>query len=440
MRKWNYLLAAASAVVIGGLTAVPAWADLTIEYNDSFAPLVENGAANFTKATGEKVNLVKLPSDTYQDRVALDLSSGSAPDLIMVDSFLVSEYAGTGYLLPLDDMLKGWDQFQYYSKGLLDVASYDGKVYALPTDTDVRMLWYNKADFAKAGLPDPWTPKSWDDVLAAAEKLKAAGVTDPWIIPAGTKREEAATMQGFYMALLGAGTPTGDTNRLRVRADDKWIGDSPAIRKALQLYQDVYVTKKLGDPSVNYTLDDAGVRKAFLDGTIGILASGSWENSCFWDCTGKNLPSQADRDKIVSYAPWPGDGAAGDKATTNISGGWTIAINAKAPNPSDAFKLLTTIFDKKNFLDWTVLNHRMAVRSDIATDPAYTADPYLAKATDLAKDTTGRDTVPGYLKVSALVQQATSDILDGKSVDDVVKAYHDGLVDEFGADKVVTLK
>ena len=439
MQKWTLLAAGAAMGVLA--TVVPALADMSIEYNDSLAPLVENGVAAFEAANpGTKVNLIKLPSDGYQDRVALDLSSGSAPDLIMVDSFLVAEYAGTGYLLPIDDMVKGWDQFQYYSKGLLDVASFDGKLYALPTDTDVRMLWYNRADFAKASLPDPWTPKTWDDVLAAAQKLKDAGVTDPWIIPAGTKREEAATMQGFYMAMLGAGNPTGDTNRLRVRDQDKWIGDSPAIRATLQLYRDVYVDKKLGDPSVNYTLDDAGVRKAFVDGTIGILASGSWENSCFWDCTGKNLPTQAERDKIVAYAPWPGDGKPGNKTTTNISGGWTIAINAKAPDPASAFKVLTAIFDKKNFLDWTVTNHRMAVRSDIASDPAYTQDPYLAKATELAKDTTGRDTVPGYAKVSALVQQATAEILDGKSVDDVVKEYHDALVDEFGADKVVTIQ
>ena len=432
----------ASAVVLTLMTAAgPALADMSIEYNDSFAPLVENGVKNYEAANpGQKINLIKLPSDGYQDRVALDLSSGSAPDLIMVDSFLVAEYAGTKYLAPLDDMLKGWDQFQYYSKGLLDVASYNGKVYALPTDTDVRMLWYNKADFAKAGIADPWAPKSWDDVLAAAGKLKAAGVPDAWVIPAGTKQEEAATMQGFYMALLGAGNPTGDTNRLRVRADDKWIGDSPALRSTLQLYHDVYVDKKLADGSINYTDDGAQTNKDFLDGKIGIFASGSWQNACLWDCSGKNVPSQADRDKIVGWAPWPGDGKPGDKATTNISGGWTIAINSKAPDQATAFKLLTTIFDAKNFGDWTVGTHRMAVRSDIATSAAYTADPFLAKATELAKDTTGRDTVPGYAKVSALVQTATGDILDGKSVDDVIKAYQSGLVDEFGADKVVTLK
>ena len=438
MLKRHLLAATAAAAILAG-AAAPVLADMSIEYMDSFAPLVESGVANYEKATGQKVNLVRLPDDGYQNRVALDLASGSAPDLILVDSFLVSEYAGTGYLAPLDHMLKGWDQFKNYSKGLLDVASYNGHVYGLPTDTDVRMLWYNRADFAKAGIAEPWQPKSWADIIAAAEKLKAAGVPDAFVIPAGTKQEEATTMQGVYMALLGADKPEGDRNRLRVRAADKWIGDSPALRKTLALYKEVYVDKKLSDGSVNYTLDTAGVNKAMLDGTFGIFASGSWQNACFWGCDGKNAPSQADRDKLVAWTPWPGNGEPGNKTTTNISGGWTIDINAKAADKAAAFKLLTSIFDEKSFEDWTVANHRMAVRSDIASSAAYTADPYLAKATALAADTTGRDTVPGYQKVSALIQQATAEILDGKSVDDVVKEYHDALVDEFGADKVVTL-
>jgi hypothetical protein len=64
--------------------------------------------------------------------------------------------------------------------------------------------------------------------------------------------------------------------------------------------------------------------------------------------------------------------------------------------------------------------------------------PFLAEATKLAAETTGRDTVPGYQTVSALIQQATSDLLDGVSVDEVVQNYHDALVDEFGEEKVVT--
>ena len=82
----------------------------------------------------------------------------------------------------------------------------------------------------------------------------------------------------------------------------------------------------------------------------------------------------------------------------------------------------------------------MAVRTDIASSPAYTADPYMNAVTALAADTTGRDTVPGYQDVSTLVQHMTADILDGKSVDDVIKTYDAALVDEFGADHVVTFQ
>jgi multiple sugar transport system substrate-binding protein len=322
--------------------------------------------------------------------------------------------------------------------GLLEVASYDGNVYALPTDTDVRMLWYDKSNFEKAGIAVPWEPKSWDDVLDAAQKLKDAGVQYFFQLPAGIKQGEAATMQGFYMALLGADSPEGDRNRLLKRGTQQWIGDSPGIRNTLNLYKTVY--QDLGMPAdLNYAADiGAAVREALANDQIGILASGSWEDACLWDCNGVNLPSREERDALVGWTPWPGNGEPGSKATTNISGGWTIGVNSKAADKALAFKLVASIFDVANFKEWTLANHRMAVRTDISESPEYMADPYLAKATALAADTTGRDTVPGYQTVSALVQQATSDILDGASVDDVIKTYHDALVDEFGADKVIT--
>ena len=432
----------AAALAIVAAASLPARADVSIMYADWLSSLVEPGIAAFEKATGEKVTATKLPGDGYVERVALDLSSGTAADVIQMDSFVVSELASSNYLEPLDPLGSSWDQYKYYQKGLLDVASYNGHVYGLPTDTDVRMLWYNKADFAKAGIAVPWTPKTWQDVIDTAVKVKAAtGIDNAFVLPAGTKQGEGATMQGFYMALLGADVTTDDRNRLRDRATGKWIGDSPALRRTLQLYKDVYVDKKLTTKAINYATDiGAAVRAGITTGTIGIVASGSWENACFWDCNGVNLPSQADRDKLVGWTPWPGSGQPGAKTTTNISGGWTIGVNAKAANKASAEKLLETIFDAGNFGDWTVKNHRMAVRTDIASSAAYTADPYMSAVTALASDTTGRDTVPGYQDVSTLVQHMTADILDGKSVDDVIKTYNAALVDEFGADHVVTFQ
>jgi multiple sugar transport system substrate-binding protein len=430
-------LTTVAAVSLMAATTLPARAEISFMYAEWIGALVEPGIKAFEEETGEKVNAIKLPGQGYDQRIALDLSAGTAADVNLMDSFMVSELASAGYLLPLDDLLAGWDQFQYYLPGLLEVASYQGKVYALPTDTDVRMLWYDLSNFEKAGIPTPWEPKSWADILDAAQKLKDAGVQYPFQLPAGTKQAEAATMQGVYMALLGADVPEGDRNRLLNRETNQWIGDSPGLRRTFDLYHQVYAERELNPADLNYATDiGAAVRAALANDQLGILASGSWEDACLWDCN--NPPSREERDAQVAWTPWPGSGEPGAKTTTNISGGWTIGINANASDKDLAFKLITSIFDEGNFKAWTLANHRMGVRTDISESPEYMADPFLAKATALAADTTGRDTVPGYQTVSALIQQATSDLLDGASVDEVIETYHDALVDEFGEENVIT--
>ncbi|WP_421760857.1 extracellular solute-binding protein [Devosia sp.] len=438
--RMGRLATSIATLMLSAAMAMPAHAEVSIMYADWLASLVEPGIANYEAATGDKVNAIKLPGDGYVERVALDLSAGTAADVIQMDSFVVSELASAGYVEPLDSLATIWDQYGSYMKGLLDVVSYDGHVYALPTDTDVRMLWYSMELFKQAGIATPWAPKTWDDVLAAAQTIKdKTGVEDAFLLPAGTKQGEAATMQGFYMALLGADTPDGDRNRLRNWKEGKWIGDSPALRRTLELYKKVYQDQKLAGKAINYATDiGAAVHQEMLGNKLGILASGSWEYACMWDCNGVNAPAPADRDAILGWAPWPGSGQPGTKATTNISGGWAIGINAKSANKEAAQKLLTTIFDKGNFTTWTVANKRMAVRTDISQSPEYTADAYLAKATAMAAETTGRDTYPGYQRVSALVQNMTAAILDGSSVEDAIAEYKAGLIDEFGEENVMT--
>lgn len=430
-------LTTVAAVSLVAAAAIPARAEVSIMYIEAFGALIEGGIADFEAETGETVNAIKLPGQGYDQRIALDLAAGTAADVNLIDSFMVSELAAAGYLEPLGAMASAWDQYQYYLPGLLEVASYQGEVYALPTDTDVRMLWYDLSNFEKAGIATPWQPKNWADILDAATKLKEAGVQYPFQLPAGIKQGEATTMQGFYMALLGADVPDGDRNRLLKRDTNQWIGDSPALRRVFDLYHQVYVEQELNPADLNYATDiGAAVRQALADDKLGILASGSWEDACLWDCN--NPPSREDRDAQVAWTPFPGSGEPGTMAATNISGGWTLGINANATDKEMAFKLITTIFDEDNFKEWTLANHRMAVRTDISESADYAADPFLAEATKLAATTTGRDTIPGYQTVSALVQQATSDLLDGASVDEVAQSYHDALVDEFGEENVIT--
>lgn len=436
----NFVTTALTGMALSFAISAPVQAEISIQYPAWIADLVLPGVADFEAATGETVNAIELPLNGYVERVALDFSADTAGDVVVTDSFVVNELAEAGYLLPLGDRAEGWDQFQYYMDGLIDVVSSAGELYALPTDTDVRMLWYSKALFEKSGIITPWQPETWQDIVDAAQTIKdKTGIDNTWLLPAGLKYAEGATMQGFYMVMLGADTATDDRNRLRNNTLGKWIGDSPAIRRTLEFYREVYIEKELTTAALNYSTDlGVAIREGMQGETLAMFNGGSWQNACLWDCSGANLPSQEERDKVFGWAAFPGSGQPGAPTTTNISGGWAIGINSKTSNADLAFDLLTTIFNEGNFAKWTIAQHRMGVRTDISESDGYLADAFLAEATKLAATTTGRDTSPGYQIVSALIQQATASILDGDSVDDIVSEYHAALIDEFGEDNVMT--
>jgi len=53
----------------------------------------------------------------------------------------------------------------------------DGRLASMPFNSSTAIMWYNKDAFAKAGLDPDAPPKTWDEVIAAARKLKAANAT-----------------------------------------------------------------------------------------------------------------------------------------------------------------------------------------------------------------------------------------------------------------------
>ena len=68
--------------------------------------------------------------------------------------------------------------------GLLDACTYEGKIYCVPVNIHSwQWLWLSHAAYAKAGVP---VPTNWDEFVAAAPALEAAGIVplamgqQPW--------------------------------------------------------------------------------------------------------------------------------------------------------------------------------------------------------------------------------------------------------------------
>ncbi|MFD6298970.1 extracellular solute-binding protein [Streptomyces sp. NPDC060235] len=385
----------------------------------------------FEKANpGKKVELVpiKAPDSEYYTKLQQMLRSPkTAPDLVYEDTFLINSDITSGYLKPLDPYLDKWSDWgQFIDTAKAAAKAQDGKTYGVPDGTDTRGLWFDKGVFAKAGLPADWQPKTWDDVLDAARtiKKKVPGVT-PLNVYTGKPAGEAATMQGFEMLLYGTGDGTADP--LYDTASKKWVAGSQAFKDALTFVETVY-KEKLG-PDVTDALDPnfaTSVRGDLLPGgKLGIDLDGSWLPQDWLKGSGHEWPAWS-RKLGLAHMPTQHGQAPGK---VSMSGGWTWSIPSKAGNPGLAFAFIKTMQTKANAQKWYIANSGIAVRKDVAADPAYTrAQPGIKFFTDLVASTHYRPAYPAYPKVSTAIQEAMESVTTGdSSVDKAASTYDEEL-------------
>jgi multiple sugar transport system substrate-binding protein len=383
------------------------------------------------KYPGKKVDLVpiKAPDSEYYTKLQQMLRSPkTAPDLVYEDTFLINSDITSGYLKPLDPYLAKWPDWNRFMATAKEAAkAQDGKTYGIPDGTDTRGLWFSKDIFAKAGLPADWQPKTWKDVLDAARAIKRK-VPDviPLNVYTGKPVGEAATMQTFEMLLYGT-TSDGTTDPLYDKSAKKWIAGGQGFKDALTFVRTVY-QEKLG-PDVSDALDPnvmTRVRGEWLpQGKLGIALDGSWLPQDWLKGSGHEWPEWS---KELGLAAMPTQrGQAPGKVS--MSGGWTWAIPAKAANPGLAFDFIRTMQTKANAQKWYVANSGIAVREDVADDPAYAeAQPGIKFFTDLVASTHYRPAYPAYPKVSTAIQEAMEGVTTGDmSVEEAAKGYDEEL-------------
>lgn len=372
--------------------------------------------------------------DDYGTKLALALRSPStAPDVFYEDTFKVRSDVDAGYLLRLDSQLDGWADWEKYDDAAKAAGrADDGGTYAVPLGTDTRAIWYNKKVLAAAGISDPWQPRSWQDILDTARKIKA---NDPSVIPfnmyAGKGTGEGTVMQGFYELLYGTGSSLYDEEA------KKWVVGSAGFTDSLAFLKTLY-DEQLAVPPAEAL--DANVWKKvfgewFPQGKLGATVEGSYAPS-FWQEGGSYAWPEYGRD--MGVAPFPTQNGEAPGAVS-MSGGWTLAVGAETKEPDLAFKFLTTALNEKNSLAFTVESSQIAVRSDVAADPGYQgANPFVKDVSDLVSVTRYRPATSDYPRISAAVQEATEAVITGTRTPEQAAADYDAAVtDIVGGDKTV---
>jgi multiple sugar transport system substrate-binding protein len=121
----------------------------------------------------------------YHPKLLAQLTSGTAPDVFYVGDDNIGKFVDANVLMPLDSLMSAPGSLapaSNYFPGLFGAAVKDGVTYAVPTDCNPDMFWYDKKALAAAGITeDPatlaennqWTVETF---LNMVDRLKAKGL------------------------------------------------------------------------------------------------------------------------------------------------------------------------------------------------------------------------------------------------------------------------
>jgi multiple sugar transport system substrate-binding protein len=435
-------LAAATGVVVacgpatgGGGAAAPnakLSGTVTVSYPDEagFKPkYVEQAAAAVKSKYSDlsvKIDLQKINSDDYYTKLLLQLDGNDVPDVTHVSGAKIGELADAGYIEPLDDYVKQWDDWKNYPDAVKNGVSYKGKVWAIPYGLDMRWLYFRKDDLSKAGLPADWKPANVQAILDAAAAVKKANLPNvlPYALYAGPAGSTGTADHAFVPLLWAYGGDLQDKS-------GKWIGDSPAVRKVMAYYAKAYGDGLSPKDILTATKPWTAMREKVGNGQLAMLFEGGWV-----------------------YGGW----AAKDKAATQANVGFNLHptenggpsftvggpgtcwyITAKSKNKQGAWEFIKAFNTKEIVAKLNIEDPHPVARTDSADVAEFKADPYLVASTEALKKARFTPVDAAYPKVQQAIQKATARVAAGEvSPTEGAQRFTDDLKQAVGADKVTT--
>jgi len=136
------------------------------------------------------------------------VAGGAPPDIFHAPGYVPPDLAFNNVIAPWEDLVKV-DPTTY--KNFDPITVYGGRRYGIPVNGGLNVMLYNLELFEKAGLDPSKLPETWDELIAAAQKMTNPAEAQ-WGLVLGNQ-PGTATTQMYYTFLLSAGgelvTPDG---------------------------------------------------------------------------------------------------------------------------------------------------------------------------------------------------------------------------------------
>ncbi|MBW7882362.1 MAG: sugar ABC transporter substrate-binding protein [Caldilineaceae bacterium] len=310
----------------------------------------ERVAAAFMEEHPEiKIEIWHQPWDDYFTKIQALWASGDAsviPDVAFL--WPTPRYAAEGVLENLDPFIEqsGYSLDDYWP-GLLESAKFEGHVYGFPRDIEVNILYYNKDIFDEAGVAYPDESWTWDDLVAAAEKLTVKDNSG------NTTRYALAAEGGKYTKWVnqnGGGILDDYRNPSRCT-----LSEAAAVG-GIQFFVDLMNNGYAMRPA---DLSQAGGDAAvFQSGQAAMILQNSSRISSF---------NAADMNYDVAVVPIPADGKR-----WNPAGGAAWVMSSASDNKDAAWTFLSWLQSTDGGqMNYTVAGEVFPALQSVANSPAF---------------------------------------------------------------------
>ncbi len=269
-----------------------------------------------------------VTGEQYKTKIKTAFAAGEAPDISYMFSggSFVQPYIDAGYLMPITDYLSE-ETLAKVLPGTIDAATFGEDIYSLPTITFLANLYCNTEMFEAAGAEIPTT---WDELLTASEKLRAAGFTP---ILMGEKDR----WPGMYWYDIISARTAGNDAILEAFADPAKFNSEPFIDAAAKL-QELVNVGAFNDNMMSMSYDE--MIEGFAAGQGAMIFQANWVHPSF-------MAETAATNGNVTCVAFPViEGAAG--SATEFSGGTTDGyyINANCEHPEEAVAYLEYLSER----------------------------------------------------------------------------------------------
>jgi multiple sugar transport system substrate-binding protein len=278
--------------------------------------------AKFTRQTGIKVNFQVQPWATFLNSITAATVSGKGPDVLNIgNTWSPSLQATNAFVQFTPAVMSQIGGSSRFLAGSLSATGAPGKPpTAVPLYSLAYGLYYNKAQFAAAGISGP--PATWAQLVADGRKLTRSG---RW----GLSVEGGSVSENIHMAFElsqqqggqffdSAGKPTFSTPQ-----------NVAAVRQMIDFIQ----ADKITNPS------DAQYSK----GTEALVDFATGKTSMvIWQAAAGSLAQLGMKPADIGVAPvpLPAPAPAGGKKVTSMVAGINMAIFKDTKNMSAALKFV----------------------------------------------------------------------------------------------------